>query len=183
VDESDYQQVVALYHDNLYRFALSLSGTPDDAAELTQETYLRLLSKGWQLRDPGKAKSWLFTTLYRIFLGWKRHETRFPHVEVTEAEHEIPPLTPTVLAKMDGETVMDSLMELEERYRAPLTLYYVQLLSYREIAEILETPVGTVMSRLSRGKELLRAKLSAKATLHRSFARGEDANVAKLTVL
>ena len=163
MDESDYQQIVALYHDSLYRFALSLSGTPDDAAELTQETYVRLLSKSWQLRDSSKVKAWMFTTLYRIFLGWRRHQVRFPHVEVMKVEHELPPLTPKVLEQMDGETVMLSLLELEEHFRNPLTLFYVQCLSYREIAEILSIPVGTVMSRLSRGKELLREKLSSKA--------------------
>lgn len=163
MDESDYQQIVALYHDSLYRFALSLSGTPDDAAELTQETYVRLLSKSWQLRDNGRVKSWMFTTLYRVFLGWRRRQIRFPHVEVLQAEHELPPLTPTVLEQMDGQTVMLSLSELDEHFRAPLTLYYVQCLSYREIAAILSIPVGTVMSRLSRGKELLRERLSAEA--------------------
>ena len=163
VDESDYQQIVMLYHDSLYRFALSLSGTPDDAAELTQETYVRLLSKGSQLRDNSKVKSWMFTTLYRIFLGWRRHQIRFPHVEILKVEHELPPLTPKVLEQMDGETVMLSLWELEEHFRTPLTLFYVQCLSYREIAAILSIPVGTVMSRLSRGKELLREKLSSKA--------------------
>jgi RNA polymerase sigma-70 factor (ECF subfamily) len=163
VDKSDYQQIVALYHDSLYRFALSLSGTPDDAAELTQETYVRLLSKSWQLRDNNKVKSWMFTTLYRIFLGWRRHQIRFPHVEVLKVEHELPTLSPNVLEQMDGETVMHSLLELEEHFRTPLTLFYVQCLSYREIAAILSVPVGTVMSRLSRGKALLREKLSLKA--------------------
>jgi RNA polymerase sigma-70 factor (ECF subfamily) len=103
----------------------------------------------------------MFTTLYRIFLGWRRHQIRFPHVEVLKVEHELPPLTPRVLEQMDGEIVMLGLLELEEHFRTPLTLFYVQCLSYREIATILSIPVGTVMSRLSRGKELLREKLTS----------------------
>jgi RNA polymerase sigma factor (sigma-70 family) len=159
VDELDYEQLVALHHESLYRFAFSLAGNPDDAAELTQETYVRLLSKSWQLRDRTKIKSWLFTTLYRIFLGWKKHENRFPHVEVMSAEHELPPLLPETADELDSETAMDTALELEEHFRAPLVLYYLQCLTYREIADVLNVPIGTVMSRLSRGKDLLRQRL------------------------
>jgi RNA polymerase sigma factor (sigma-70 family) len=159
VDELDYEQLVALHHESLYRFAFSLAGNPDDAAELTQETYVRLLSKSWQLRDRTKIKSWLFTTLYRIFLGWKKHENRFPHVEVMSAEHELPPLLPETANELDSEMAMDTALDLEEHFRAPLVLYYLQCLTYREIADVLNVPIGTVMSRLSRGKDLLRQRL------------------------
>ena len=159
MDELDYEQLVALHHESLYRFAFSLAGNPDDAAELTQETYVRLLSKSWQLRDRTKIKSWLFTTLYRIFLGWKKHENRFPHVEVMSAEHELPPLLPETANELDSEMAMDTALDLEEHFRAPLVLYYLQCLTYREIADVLNVPIGTVMSRLSRGKDLLRQRL------------------------
>jgi RNA polymerase sigma-70 factor (ECF subfamily) len=162
VDELDYEQIVALHHADLYRFAFSLASNPDDAAELTQETYVRLLNKSWQLRDPARVKSWLFTTLYRTFLGWKRRENRFPHFEVLSVESELPPLMPEVANGMDGETAMDSVLDLEEHFRAPLVLYYLQCLTYREIAEVLDVPIGTVMSRMSRGKELLRQRLQVK---------------------
>ena len=158
MDELDYEQLVALHHESLYRFAFSLAGNPDDAAELTQETYVRLLSKSWQLRDRTKIKSWLFTTLYRIFLGWKKHENRFPHVEVMSAEHELA-LVPETADELDSETAMDTALDLEEHFRAPLVLYYLQCLTYREIADVLNVPIGTVMSRLSRGKDLLRQRL------------------------
>jgi RNA polymerase sigma-70 factor (ECF subfamily) len=162
VDELDYEQIVALHHESLYRFAFSLAGNPDDAAELTQEAYVRLLNKSWQLRDQGRVKSWLCTTLYRIFLGWKRRESRFPHIEVLSAEEELPPLTPEIADQLDGEVAMDAALELEERFRVPLVLHYLQCLSYREIAEVLNIPIGTVMSRLSRGKDLLRQRLMVK---------------------
>lgn len=158
-DELNYEQIVELHHESLYRFAFSLAGNPDDAAELTQETYVRLLNKSGQLRDRSRVKSWLFTTMYRIFLGRKRREQRFPHIEVLSVEHELPTLTPEIANEMDGEAVMDSALELDEHFRAPLVLYYLQCLSYREIAEVLKVPIGTVMSRLSRGKDLLRQRL------------------------
>jgi RNA polymerase sigma-70 factor (ECF subfamily) len=83
VDELDYEKIVALYHHDLYRFAYSLAGNADDACELTQETYYRLLSNDRQLRDPTKIKAWLFTTLYRVFLGQKRRSARFPHLTIS----------------------------------------------------------------------------------------------------
>lgn len=158
----DYEQIVAAYHEDLYRFAFSLAGSPHDAAELAQETYCRLLTRGDQLRDRDKVKAWMFTTLYRIFLGWKRHENRFPHFEIYSVQHEVPPLTPEIADAADGEAVMDAALRIEEHYRAPLVLYYLQGLSYREIADVLDVPIGTVMSRLSRGKDLIRQRLAVR---------------------
>jgi RNA polymerase sigma factor (sigma-70 family) len=163
VDELDYEQIVALYHHDLYRFAYSLAGNADDACELTQESYYRLLSNAGQLRDPTKIKSWLFTTLYRVFLGQKHRSTRFPHLTISSVEHELPALTPEMVNEMDGLLVMEALLEIDEHHRAPLTLFYLQNLSYREIAEILDVPIGTVMSRLSRSKAALRDHLAARA--------------------
>jgi RNA polymerase sigma factor (sigma-70 family) len=162
VDELDYEQIVAAYHEEIYRFAYSLVGNRDDASELTQETYVRLLTKGRQVRDRNKVKAWLFTTLYRIFLSWKRRESRFPHLEIYSVQHELPPLTPDLANEADGQTVVESALSIENHYRAPLVLYYLRGLCYREIAEVLDVPIGTVMSRLSRGKELIRQQLSAR---------------------
>ena len=171
VDDLDYEQIVAVHHEHLYRFAFSLAGNPDDAAELTQETYVRLLTKGGQLRDRSKVKTWLFTTLYRVFLGWRRHATRFPHFEISTMEPELPHFTPAMADEVDGVMAMDTALQIEEHFRAPLVLYYLQGLAYKEIAEVLDIPIGTVMSRLSRGKELLRKRLSVR--LQKSAAEPE----------
>jgi RNA polymerase sigma-70 factor (ECF subfamily) len=163
VDELDYEKMVALYHHDLYRFAYSLAGNADDASELTQETYYRLLSNDSQLRDPTKIKAWLFTTLYRVFLGQKHRSARFPHLTISSVEHELPVLTPEMVNEMDGVLVMEALFEIDEHHRAVLVLYYLQNLSYREVAEVLDVPIGTVMSRLSRSKVALRDRLAARA--------------------
>lgn len=170
MDQLDYEQIVALHHESVYRFAFSLVGNPDDAADLTQEAYLRLLNRSWQLRDQTKVKSWLFTTLYRIFLGWKRRERRFPHIEVSSVEEMLPEVTREVADQLDGESAMSAAFQLEEHFRVPLVLHYLQCLTYREIAQLLDVPIGTVMSRLSRGKDLLRQQLTVRrprAGLHR----------------
>lgn len=163
MNEADYEQAVNSLYEGLYRFAFSLAGNADDACELTQEAFARLLTKGGQLRDRSKVKAWLFTTLYRIYLGWKRRETRYPHLEIASVENELPPVTPETVDKLEIEAVSQSLLALEERYRVPLALHYFENHSYREISRLLDVPVGTIMSRLSRGKELMRKLLVAKS--------------------
>jgi len=157
----DFQELVDRYYVPLYRFALSLSKLEADAADLTQQTFFLWASKGNQLRDRSKAKSWLFTTLYREFLSRRRHEVRFPKLELDDVREEEMSISPTVNA-FDSATVLQALREVEEPFRAPLTLFYLEQFSYQEIAHILEVPIGTVMSRLSRGKTLLRQRLLSK---------------------
>lgn len=160
MNDSEFQSLVGLHYENLYRFALSLSGREAEACDLTQQTFYRWAQRGFQLRDRSKAKTWLFTTLYREHLGTQRRQTRHPHVEIGSVEHELPTLDPSSISHMDGNTVMEALQQLDDAYRAPLVLFYLQQHSYQEIAGLLEIPIGTVMSRLSRGKAQLRLRLT-----------------------
>jgi RNA polymerase sigma factor (sigma-70 family) len=164
VSEVDYEQAVSSFYEPLYGFAYSLAGNENDACELTQETFARLLAKGGQVRDESKVKSWLFTTLYRVFLGWKSRERRLPHLEISSVEHELPPIAAEMVDNMERDTVREALLKLDERYRVPLMLYYLEEHSYEEIGKLLEIPIGTVMSRLSRAKALMRERLAAQCT-------------------
>jgi RNA polymerase sigma-70 factor (ECF subfamily) len=157
----DFQELVDRQYAPLFRFALSLSRSEADAADLTQQTFFLWASKGHQLRDPSKAKSWLFTTLYREFLGGCRHDVRFPKIELEDAREEEMSVLPNV-NEFDGATVLEALREVEEPFRAPIALFYLEQFSYQEIADVLKVPIGTVMSRLSRGKALLRRGLRSK---------------------
>ncbi len=164
VDQIDFEQLVANYYENLFRFALSLARSEDRACDLTQQTFYLWAAKGHQLRDKSKVKSWLFTTLHREFLGSRRRETRFPHHSTEAVEHELPSISSSIVNDLDGSTVMEAMQEVDELYRTPLMLFYLEELSYAEIAETLEVPIGTVMSRLSRGKGQLRQFLSVEIT-------------------
>ena len=167
--EPDFQQLVDQHYAPLYRFALTLAQSEADAADLTQQTFFLWASKGHQLRDRSKAKSWLFTTLYREFLSRRRHEVRFPKVELDDVREDEMSIIPNVNT-FDGPTVLQALREVEESFRAPLMLFYLEQFSYQEIAHVLEVPIGTVMSRLSRGKALLRRRLLAKEALGNKIA-------------
>ncbi|CAN5644222.1 N/A [soil metagenome] len=172
--EIDPEQLVEIYYAPLYRFGLSLSRNEADAGDLVQQTFYTWATKGHQLRDTSKVKTWLFTTLYRDFLAKRRHADRF--VKSEDASDFVEPLqvSSSVVDALDAEIVQQALHALDDRYRAPVTLFYMQQHSYREIAEILDIPIGTVMSRISRGKAELRDKLSdAAAAEGRKIVRME----------
>lgn len=155
----DMEQLVDRYQAALYRFALGLTGSVHHAADLTQQTFLLWATKGHQLRDATKVRSWLFTTLHREFLRMHRHDTRNPHTDLETAEPDLPAVEPEAWSRLDGQTVMQVLHSLEEPFRATLLLFYLEELRYNEIAEALEVPIGTIMSRISRGRILLRERL------------------------
>ncbi len=158
VADADFERVVEEFYRPLYRFALGLSRKESDAADLTQQTFYIWATRGHQLRDQSKAKTWLFTSLYRAYLAGRREQERLVKNEEDIALASTP-LARSVMSELDGATAHKALLNLAETYRAPLTLFYLQEHSYREIAEILEVPIGTVMSRISRGKAELRKLL------------------------
>lgn len=147
----DFESLVAGYYEPLYQFAFSLTRTEADACDLTQQTFYIWATKGHQLRDASKVKTWLFTTLHREFLESRRRQTRFPHYELEHVDSELPPVTPAQINQLDSGQVLRALSEVDEVYQAPVALFYLEDLSYKEIAEILDVPMGTVKSRMARG--------------------------------
>jgi RNA polymerase sigma-70 factor (ECF subfamily) len=156
----DFESVVACYYEPLYQFAFSLTRAEADACDLTQQTFYVWATKGHQLRDVTKVKTWLFTTLHRAFLETRRKQTRFPHLELSEVPVELPALTPELANQLDGVQVLEALGQVDNIYQAPVALFYLEDCSYKEIAEILDIPIGTVKSRMARGIAQLQAILA-----------------------
>ncbi len=153
------EAVVLRYYRQLYRYALSLTGHEADAADLTQQTAVKFALKWQDIREEGAIKSWLYTTLYREFLLLRRRAKET--VEFDESHlAPIAPQNSAQEASVDGYTAMEALGKMDEPHRSVLTLFYVEDLSYRDIADILGVPAGTVMSRLSRAKVALRQLLT-----------------------
>ncbi len=155
-----FEAIVDAHYQGLYRFALSMCKQEATAQDLVQQTFLRWANKGHELRDRSKVKTWLFTTSYREFLNQSRREKKFEQVEFepdlhgrVEDEADEPP------PRVDSVTLQRALDQMDPLYRAPLVLFYLKELSYRDIAEALSIPIGTVMSRLSRAKDSLRSLL------------------------
>ena len=156
----EFENVVAHHYGPLYQFAISLTRNEAEACDLTQQTFYIWAAKGHQLRDISKVKTWLFTTLHREFLGSRRRQTRFPHVELDDASGDLPAVSPASVNQLDSEQLLEALGQLDEVYRAAVVLFYLEDYSYNEIAQILDIPLGTVKSRLTRGLQRLHQLLT-----------------------
>ena len=154
-----FAAIVCKHYDPLFRFALSLTHTEPEAGDLTQQTFYVWAKKGEQLRDSSKVKSWLFTTLHRLFLETRRRQTRFPHDNLDEVQEQLSAESARFDDRVDSSTVLSALARIDEVYRAAVALFYLEDCSYNEIARILEIPVGTVKSRIARGIRKLRSIL------------------------
>ena len=158
----------------LFRLALRLTGDPAAAEDLVQETYLKALQSFSTLRDVERVRPWLFQILSRLAID--RHRTagrevpiedpnerdRFSLYERIADEDPLPysdHLHDDFLAQFPDEDVRRALLGLPHAYRIPLVLLYVEDLTYRELADVLGCPVGTVMSRLHRGRKALEREL------------------------
>lgn len=158
--ETDFEKLVDAWYPSLYRFAFSLTRQESDACDLTQETFLIWARKGHQVRDDTKVKSWLFTTLHREYLQKHRRRVRFPEVEFADAEGELPDVSPPSPERIDRHSVLAALGRLDHNFQTALALFYLEDHTYPEIADILEIPLGTVKSRISRGIAQLQVLLS-----------------------
>lgn len=154
---SDFERLVSLHYEPLFRFAMSLTHTEPDAYDLVQDVFVTWTEKGHQLQDSSRTKSWLFTTLHRAFLQKHRRRARFPEVDIEEGTGDLPSVEPDSIASIDGHAVVELMSRMDPQFRAAVALFYLEDYSYPEIAAILEVPVGTVKSRVSRGIQQLKA--------------------------
>jgi RNA polymerase sigma-70 factor, ECF subfamily len=157
----EFNSVVERYYQSLYRFALSLTRSEADARDLTQHSFYMLSTKGGQLRDATKVGSWLFTTLHRAFLRNRRKETRYPHYELECVGSELPTSAPEQASHLNLEDALSLLASIDDVFRAPLELFYLEDHCYKEIALVLNVPLGTVKSRIARGIAQLQKLMAA----------------------
>ena len=154
-----FEALVSEHYDSLYRFALSLTRAEADAQDLTQQAFYIWATKGHQLRDRSKVKTWLFTTLHRAHLMNRRRHDHFPHCELEESSCELP-VTSFEFNHLDSSSVLSALAKVDEVFQAAVALFYLEDYRYKDIAEILGVPIGTVKSRIARGVAQLRDILS-----------------------
>jgi RNA polymerase sigma-70 factor, ECF subfamily len=152
------RELIDSHYASLYRYAFRLSGSAADAEDLTQETFGKALTRISQLRDADRAKPWLFRILRNEYLHRKRDERRAKVVPLEAVGDQADP-PPDVGLGVDAQELQAALAELDETFRTPLILFYFEDFSYRDIADQMDLPIGTVMSRLARAKAYLRAKL------------------------
>lgn len=169
------QQLVEQHYEALYRYAFRLSGSSADAEDLTQDAFCQAQVKFSQLRDANRVKPWLFSILRNSYLHRVR-DARRQQVVPLDCVGDVPERLPEPLPEIDPAQLQEVLNELPEDFRTPLILFYFDDFSYRDIAEQMNLPLGTVMSRLARGKAHLRARLlhTAAVTAADGARRAQD---------
>jgi RNA polymerase sigma-70 factor (ECF subfamily) len=152
------RELIDSHYEALYRYAYRLAGNSADAEDLTQDTFGKAITRLGQLREPVRAKAWLFRILRNLYLHRVRDDRRKKLIPL-DAIGDLADGGPAPEAEIDPATLQEALDGLDETFRTPLILFYFEDFSYRDIAEQMDLPIGTVMSRLARGKGYLKTKL------------------------
>lgn len=173
------------YVDQLYSAAMRMTRNPQDAEDLVQEAYTKAYSAFHQYKPGTNLKAWLYRILTNTYINIYRKKQRQPQQANTEqvedwqmaqaAEHTSSGLRSAEAEALDhlpDSDVKNALQEIPEEFRLAVYFSDVEGFAYKEIAEILNIPIGTVMSRLHRGRKLLRGLLADYAR-DRGFRRGE----------
>jgi len=158
--------------DALYATALRLTANPADAEDLVQDTYLKAFRSAGQFEPGTNLKAWLFTILHNTFLNRRRRSVREPigidPAEIEQAATGLSAASPTPEELLLRDTLdadlKAALDALPDAFRQAVWLRDVEEFSYAEIASMLGIPIGTVMSRISRGRRLLYRQLAGTAT-------------------
>jgi RNA polymerase sigma-70 factor, ECF subfamily len=173
----DIETLVAEHGPVLYRYAYRLTGSAADAEDLTQQVFLTALTKLDQLRDPAAARAWLCSVLRRAYMRSQRRPRPQPAANLDVDVNLLAVDVPQELA-FDGEELQHAIDDLPDDYKVVLVGFYFEDCSYKELAERLELPIGTVMSRLSRAKgymrtQLLRTEATCEPNKARTTGNGE----------
>jgi RNA polymerase sigma-70 factor (ECF subfamily) len=174
----EFEEVALVHLDALYRTAHRLTGRPEEAEDLVQETFLKAFRSFHQFTPGTNCRAWLYKILRNTLAT--RHEKRGrdpvggvplddvePFLGAEDPDLGLAPETyEALLGRVLEDDVRDALMALPEAYRAVVILADLESLPYREIAEVMDVPIGTVMSRLFRGRRALRGQLLAAARRH-----------------
>lgn len=148
----------------LYKIAFHLAGNRDDAEDMVQDVYVKARESFHTLKDYGKCKSWLCSILYRHFIDDYRRRRRFAESEAWEVDIES---LPDTMSQEEAEwpehfstnDISKALDLLDPRFRLPLVAHFLSGQSYQEIADSLDIPIGTVMSRIHRAKTAMRKEM------------------------
>lgn len=171
-----FEEQMLPHLDSLYRSAVSMTRNAQDADDLVQDTYVRAFQFFDQFRVGTNARAWLFRILTNLFINAYRRNKREPErtsfeemedfylynrLSDSQASSGTEPPEQAVLSKIQGDAIREAIARLPDEYRETVVLADLNEFSYQEISEMLEIPIGTVRSRLSRGRRLVQRALWA----------------------
>jgi RNA polymerase sigma-70 factor (ECF subfamily) len=165
VDKKRFKELTYPHLEFLYNVALKYSCNSYDAEDLVQETMVTAYTKFRQLRDDKSCRAWLFTILRNHFLKERKQLLRRPYLDDGSSyldymrDEKSSGFVDRIVEKDANKKLHRVLAKISEKFKSPLILYYMEEMTYQEIAEYLDIPIGTVMSRLARGKRYLKKGL------------------------
>ncbi len=175
--KDEFESAALPHLNDLYRTAARVIGNRTDAEDLVQEAYLQAW-KSFHCFEPGtNCRAWLFKILFHVI---QHHRRKWYNSKLVQESEDIllqdtVPYEPPATQHLTDEDVLAALERIPVQYREAVVLSDVQEFSYKEVAATLGVPVGTVMSRLSRGRKLLRAELSEIAGSYGILEKGKSA--------
>lgn len=170
--KKEFEEIAFQYMDSLYGAALRMTRDGNDAQDLVQDAYLRAYRFFGKFEKGTNFKAWLFRILKNVYINKYRKELKKPQmVEISDVEafgglkEEVSP-EDEIFDKLLDDDITNAIDNLPEEFRLAIILSDLRGFSYKEVAEILDCPIGTVMSRLHRGRRLLRDSLREYAKKH-----------------
>ena len=181
VSVESFEAEAVPHFDDLYRTAVRVIGDRQTAEDLVQETYLEAWKSFRRFEAGNNCRAWLFKILFHVIHHHRRKWFRFKFIGEDESMLEQTLVyEPPIPQDITDEDMLAALARVPQNYREVLLLADVQEFSYKEVADTLNIPIGTVMSRLSRGRAVLRTQLSATATPVRADMTQEAASSASI---
>lgn len=166
ITSEDFELAALPHLNNLFKVAVRVTGNQAESEDLVQEVYLQAWKSFYQFEMGTNCRAWLFKILSNKIKHYYRRNFRFKLVNDSEKVLAVLAYDPPAPQHLCNEAVLASLEKLPSVYRETILLADVEEYSYKEICFILDVPIGTVMSRLSRGRKLLRIKLDKCRELH-----------------
>ncbi len=178
--QQDFQEEIIPHLDSIYNFALRLTADPNDAEDLVQDTIVKAYRFFHSYEKGTNAKAWLFRILKNSYINNYRKKSKQPHqVDYSEVEtyyesirseqSDTTDLETRMYRDMMDDTLSSALKRIPEDFRTVVMLCDVEGFSYEEIANMLDVPIGTIRSRLHRGRNLLKAQLTEYAS-HKGYS-------------
>jgi len=158
MERKEAERLVLRYGQTVYRLAYARTGSREDAEDITQETFLRLVRAAPKFRDEEHCRAWLLRVAANCAGDLFRAPWRKRDRPLEEAERVPAPEQP-----LESGGVLEAVLSLPEGYRLPIHLFYYEGMSVKEIAQVLGKREGTVRTRLTRGRALLRDRLREEA--------------------
>jgi RNA polymerase sigma-70 factor (ECF subfamily) len=175
-DEMAFAEIVKIYKDKIVNFLWKITGDYQKAAELSQETFMRVYFKAHKYKPIAPFSSWIYTIASNLAKTEMKKSRKYASVSLDDVQNSLPLETYTSGPTDSGllSNLKEALNSLHPRYKIPVILKDVEGFSQEEIAQMLKSPLGTIKARISRGREYLKKELEKASSKDNTFALNEE---------